>query len=267
MLASQAMREHHAFWHAGRQWKNLSPSDRTFLEQRHYHAPRQTGEAGAGLDFLAMHRNMIVMVNQQLAGLHDPAYPQVQGWHPIPFNHADADYPMPPAWPGADQSVRDAKSQAVTTQWEQAVNHRYESTNWLATQALDAVGSEIEQGIHNWLHMHWASEHWFKNQPGQDENDVRNDFLGSTYSSHVNKRFWKLHGWIDDRITQWKQATQQVVDFSNVWEGPGGHQHHMMMATLEIKAPPQKPAPKVPESLRKFFDTFFANALSDSVTK
>jgi len=235
MLASQAMRQHHEFWHLGRQWNNLDNETRTFLEQRQYHAPRQARTPGAGLDFLGMHRNMISMVNQQLATLHYPTYPQVQGWHPIPFNHADIDYPMPPVWPGAEAFVRDAKSLAATNYWQQAVTQRYENNNWLATQSIDAVGTEIEQGIHNWLHVHWASEPWFREGQGKDENDVRNDFLGSTYSSHVNKRFWKLHGWIDNRITQWEQVNNQQADFSNVWDGPAGHQHHMM-APLNNKA-------------------------------
>ena len=30
--------------------------------------------------------------------------------------------------------------------------------------------------------------------------------LADFYSSHVNPIFWKLHGWIDDRINDWLQA-------------------------------------------------------------
>lgn len=36
--------------------------------------------------------------------------------------------------------------------------------------------------------------------------DPRYDFLGEFYSSHVNPLFWRLHGWVDDRIEDWYQA-------------------------------------------------------------
>jgi hypothetical protein len=42
------------------------------------------------------------------------------------------------------------------------------------------------------------------------------DWLGDTYSSHVNSVFWKLHGWIDDRITQWA-TVNNVADIT--WTG------------------------------------------------
>jgi len=29
------------------------------------------------------------------------------------------------------------------------------------------------------------------------------DYLGEFYSSHVNPIFWRLHGWVDDRIDDW----------------------------------------------------------------
>src|SRR5690348_17642059 len=41
----------------------------------------------------------------------------------------------------------------------------------------------------------------------------RYDWLGEFYSSHVNPVFWRLHGWIDDRIDDWYQAHE--------WKHPG----------------------------------------------
>ena len=32
------------------------------------------------------------------------------------------------------------------------------------------------------------------------------DYLGDFYSSHVNPVFWRLHGWVDDRIEDWFNA-------------------------------------------------------------
>jgi hypothetical protein len=36
--------------------------------------------------------------------------------------------------------------------------------------------------------------------------DPKYDYLGEFYSSHVNPVFWRLHGWIDDRIEDWFSA-------------------------------------------------------------
>jgi hypothetical protein len=182
-----------------------------------------TGQSGAGLDFLFMHRQMIRHVNQMLAQIADPNYPQVQGWAPIPWDHNDADWPMPAAF---NTQVQWAKDPALTGQFQTAVAQKLENNTWLQMVSLDAFATEMETGIHNWLHMHWAAQPWYTGAPGQDPDDLRNDYLGSTYSSHVNKAFWKLHGWIDDRIGQWELASGQVADFSQSWEGPAPHGPH-----------------------------------------
>ena len=36
------------------------------------------------------------------------------------------------------------------------------------------------------------------------------DYLGDFYSSHVNPLFWRLHGWVDDRIEDWYNAHEAV---------------------------------------------------------
>ena len=67
------------------------------------------------------------------------------------------------------------------------------------------------------MHMRWSSQptmHRTDADPTQPDaiiptafDDPGYDFLGDTYSSHVNYIFWKLHGWIDNRIEDWKAAT------------------------------------------------------------
>jgi hypothetical protein len=227
-LASRAMREHHAIWHQVRSaWNRMTQAERTRFIAQGWRPPRLNPfdgapDPGAGRDFLFMHRRMIEQVNARLATLGDASYPRVTGWSPIPFDHADAEWPMPPMYQGGSAA---AKNQSATTRWSQAVSERHQNDAWLRTVSLDAMGSEIENGIHNWLHMHWASEPWFKGAPGQDRDDPRNDYLGSTYSSHVNSAFWKLHGWIDDRIGQWERANGTAADWTGAWEGPGHHMH------------------------------------------
>jgi hypothetical protein len=231
MLASPEMRIHHARWHYVRdRWNELPAAEQTQLESEGWKPPRLTGEPNAGIDFLYMHRRMIEHVNAMLATIGDPAYPSVAGWSPIPWNHADADWPMPPVY---HPDVAWAKEQSLTDLFQARVANRYESNSWLAARTLDAVGSEIESGIHNWMHMHWSDAPWYTGAPGQDPDDVRNDYLGSTYSSHVNKAFWKLHGWIDGRIGQWAAASRTTADLSMGWEGPPhGHGPEAAMAPI-----------------------------------
>ncbi len=250
MLASAEMRSHHAIWHFVRNhWHALDAADRASYAAEGWEPPRLNPlprpedpvpapprDPGAGLDFLFMHRRMIEHVNELLSEEQDPAYPRVEGWAPIPWDDDDPDWPMPPVY---DPDVADSKDPSVTAMYQAEVAATFESDAWLASQDLDTVGATIEDGIHNWMHMHWSAAPWFTGAPGQDPNDVRNDYLGSTYSSHVNKVFWKLHGWIDDRIGQWERASGRQADFTGSWEGPTSHSHHGIQSIERPLRPPE----------------------------
>ncbi|MBN0056074.1 PvdJ/PvdD/PvdP-like protein, partial [Pseudomonas aeruginosa] len=98
---------------------------------------------------------------------------------------------------------------------------QYQDPEYLAKLTLGQFGSEMELGMHDWLHMRWASvtrdpsngapvmsdrvpsdfsPRWFRPE---------NDFLGDQFSSHVNPVFWSFHGWIDDRIEDWYRAHER----------------------------------------------------------
>ena len=262
MLASPEMREHHATWHLVRdRWHAMSQAERQPFVDQHWAPPRLNPrrwpadelpapprDPGSGLDFLFMHRRMIEHVDALLAEIGDPDYPRITGWDPIPWDHDDPDWPMPPNYPDGPPQPKDP---AVTTRWRNEVAQKYENDAWLEAVTLDDLGAEIENGIHNWMHMHWASDPWFKDLQGQDENDPRNDYLGSTYSSHVNETFWKLHGWIDDRIGQWERATGERADFSDSWEGPS-HSDHMAATVSLARERPLLSAEQRAQS-RRFF--------------
>ncbi len=273
-LAELSVREHHATWHYVRdRWHQMSAAERQPFITLDWKPPRlnpvrRNGEPvpplpdpGAGVDFLAMHRAMIRDLNEHLSEIGDPAYARAEGWAPIPWDHSDPDWPMPPDYPNGAPW---AKAQAETDRWEALVRERYENDEWLAGVSLDQLGSELERGIHNWLHMHWASRPWYRGLPGQREDDVRNDYLGSTFSSHVNKAFWKLHGWIDDRIAQWERVHGTTADLSDAWNGPaGGHHsgHHDHLWASESAAPP----PLLTDGQRAFAETFFVGIVPDDV--
>lgn len=242
LLASEQTRTHHVRWHYVRDsWTTLSAVQQAFYTRLGWNPPRLRSESGAGLDFLWMHRHMIEHVNRMLADptIADPLYSQVVGWNPIPWNHTDGEWPMPPAYPATaryDASNPLMKDQRVTTFFEQEVTNKYENPAWLATVALDAFGTEIENNIHAWMHMHWSALPWFIGASGQDQLDPQHDYLGDPFSSQVNLVFWKLHGWIDDRIVQWETVNNQQADFSNSWEGPPGT-HPVETAPLFFAAP------------------------------
>ncbi|MGH8948603.1 MAG: hypothetical protein ACRDXF_07060, partial [Acidimicrobiia bacterium] len=82
--------------------------------------------------------------------------------------------------------------------------------------------------IHNSMHIRWAatpgSSLPFPEAPTQVEaaippewDDPAYDFLLETYSSHVNPIFWKLHGWIDDRVENWKVVNGVLGN--DFWKG------------------------------------------------
>lgn len=94
----------------------------------------------------------------------------------------------------------------------------------LGTLSLGALGNLIEFTIHNWMHNRWASyngailpdpktgelkqRETFDFDPMWD--DPKYDYLGEFYSSHVNPLFWRLHGWVDDRIEDWFNAHESI---------------------------------------------------------
>lgn len=254
-LASEQMREHHMIWHYVRvMWPTMNPQLRERLRDDGWMPPRLATAPGAGVDFLGMHREMIRKINQLLKIAADATYQRVQGWDPIPWDHADAEWAMPPQYPGGPSA---AKEQLQTDGWRMTAARRYERVEWLRAIELDALGTELESGIHNWLHMHWASEPWFHGALGQDRNDPRNNYLGDTYSSHVNKAFWKLHGWLDDRIGAWERATGRDADLSGAWLGPPIH-HHIGPVTESRRDA------LATDDMMTFSRNFFANRLAES---
>jgi hypothetical protein len=113
----------------------------------------------------------------------------------------------------------------------------------LGTLSLGALGNLIEFTIHNSMHNRWANDNGaslpdpntgdlkqrgtFDFDPMWD--DPKYDYLGEFYSSHVNPLFWRLHGWVNDRIEDWFNAHESMQpgeiqrrDYNGVsWFKPG----------------------------------------------
>lgn len=256
MLADERVRTHHHLWHFVRSrssWESLPAQDRARLQADGWKAPRFEEDAGSGLDFLGMHRHMIHMVNAALASAADPDWPAVIGWSPIPWSDTDPDWPVPawqttpPAWATAAQwaAFTEIAERARTPQRVQAMQQiagRLNDPVRLRQMTLDELGSAMEWSIHGWMHIRWSGAP----HPEGFSSEPSNDWLFVPWSSHVNKHFWKLHGWIDERIGVWEAATGEQADLSGAWSGPPGvvhHDGHMADPQLLSVLPPRETVP------------------------
>ncbi len=296
LMAAPEHRYHHQLWHASRDsWAGLTDAKKAALRSLGWQPGPSGSERpslsadrlrnGSGEDFLFMHRRMV----QTVKALD----PSIRAWRSVPSQGALASFAqgveavrignldgnaLAPAWIVPDDpdltswlhSLREQSTyQAVFQAWERM----YTDRRYLATLSLGELGSRIEFSIHNWMHMRWTS---VTRDPSTDPRrrgtpipegratldfdpkwlDPQYDHLGETFSSHVNPIFWRLHGWVDDRIEDWfaaqdaerpgtvKRATLDGVRWFEVdgkwvtctapWEGPlhaavtpmhAGHDH------------------------------------------
>ncbi len=263
MMASHDHRLHHYLWHQVRNsWWLYSDSERNQIRQLGWEPPRPAYvrnsnprqldvSNNSGEDFLYMHRVMIASVNQRLREIGDATYPKVEGWKSIPTPN-DSEYPVPPTWETGDQGLNDylrnVKSDDFYNQRIKPLETQFTDKGYLKTVSLGELGARLEFTIHNWLHMRFCSQ-IDEIRPDPDEfstnidpkwDDPNYDWLGDTYSSHVHPTFWKLHGWVDDRIEDWKVANNVVgeIQWIGKWLGdmPGHPAPHSLHSILSVDA-------------------------------
>jgi len=271
--ASRGHRLHHFLWHETRnRWllpeepNGLTDAVKLTLHQLGWEPPRPALNAQgrpmldnfSGEDFLYMHRQMIGRVNDQLRQIGDPGYPRIEGWREIPAP-GDTDYPVPPAW--YITTIDDAERRRQIVERLQTVKsddffhkhfrfweRQFGDPVYLRGMSLGELGARLEFTIHNQLHNRFSAQP-FGDRPDPEPNptgsiptawdDPRYDYLGDTYSSHVHSVFWKVHGWVDDRIEDWRYANGAFgpIVWQGTWEGvrpvvqpagivPAGHGDH-----------------------------------------
>ena len=256
MLASRRHRLRHAVWHTIRmQWHALKDAPGTVakLQKRGWWPTRPPFDEtralildnGAGEDFLFMHRKMIQMLQEAhaQAGVTPP-----RGWTALPstdvpqvvyteqtvpgarvfvFDPEASGSMVPP--PARDDAVdRMMKSSAFLNGLMRPLQGLFQSPRFLSALTLGQLGNLLEFTIHGWMHIRWTYTTYdpttgdpigrsslFDIDPKWDV--PSNDDLGDFYSSHVHPLFWRLHGWIDERIEDWarinaKHLTPAVVD-------------------------------------------------------
>ncbi|CAN5268436.1 hypothetical protein BH10PLA2_BH10PLA2_11690 [soil metagenome] len=198
---------------------------------------------GSGEDFLFMHRQMILAVNSmaKMAGNEPiPAWstlpapgslvvePNFDNPNPVlpPPGNPDG-YAVPSGWIDPNDEVTNRRIHRLKSDghywsrmrwWER----EFKNPQYLSQLTLGELGSLLEFSVHNDMHMRWTS---MPRDPrdgstlvaGRLAEDIRDlwdnplyDFLGEFYSSHVNPVFWRLHGWIDNRINDWFDAHEAV---------------------------------------------------------
>jgi len=153
----------------------------------------------------------------------DPDYSQIVPTLPPPGNPTG--FSVPASWspPGAEtmsqrlQALKSAEFYWSRMRWW---DRQYKDPAYLATLSLGELGTLIEWTVHNDMHMRWASvpRDPKTNEPvpqGRQDWDIdpawdddRYDHLGEQYSSHVNPVFWRLHGWVDNRVEDWFNARE-----------------------------------------------------------
>ena len=199
---------------------------------------------GAGEDFLFMHRKMIAMVrheydiqkvppieswkilprpNVQQFSYSEQDDPTNPGRKIYRFNPSESGYMVPPATPlllsqlpGFSDTLKFLKSPDFFRLVMAQLERQFRRQSYLSALSLGALGNLLEFTIHNQMHMRWSS---ISRDPKTDEpamkdsfdfdakwDDPKYDYLGDFYSSHVNPLFWRLHGWVDDRIEDWFNA-------------------------------------------------------------
>ncbi|MGV6848137.1 MAG: hypothetical protein ACWA5A_07145 [Marinibacterium sp.] len=272
MQASRSMRLRHELWHFVRAvWGNpdFPEQGRQILRDLDWALPEDRAPFAAdgtllldnfsGEDFLFMHRDMIRMTDMALAAQGEPP---ISRWSEIPAP-GDADFPVPPVWTFADPNRSDEQNQATTQFLTTVKSDAYFETTMrvrasflsnpsnLGRLSLGALGNLAEMTIHNRMHMRWAADPGGY-RPGVNILDpaagdarwdvVEYDYLGDTYSSHVNPHFWYLHGWIDNLVDAWAAARGLTdIPWTGTWlggpdlTGDGGGM--MAMAHESVPAP------------------------------
>lgn len=243
VLIAPEHRLFHQLWHASRdKWHTLSEDKRNALRGIGWQPGPRGAERdargndkdrnGSGVDFFFMHRHMLGMARrfQDLPSwsrfpLPQPELVRDRAGFARYFDNHDG-FALPPTWlaSGDDDYTRwvsDIKLSDTYHSNFEVWESQYRDPRYLSRLTLGQFGSELELGLHDWLHMRWASVprdpsngapvpfardpadfavRWF---------EAVNDFLGDPFSSHVNPVFWHFHGWIDDRLEDWFRAHER----------------------------------------------------------
>jgi len=255
LMGSRHMRYHHFLWHNLRElWHNLDQDTRTTISKLGWEPPRPSLDASynviednnSGEDFLYMHKQMVKKVNEIVAGT---PYNKVVGWTRIP-DLTNTEYAVPAPYTvewdaGFTTVVADLKSDNFYLNTIKPEEDNMMDPAYLRGLDLGDFGAKLEYGIHKYAHLRFSTKKaniGLRNTgvanptPDIDEiwDNLQYDWLGDAYSSHVNPWFWKIHGYVEDRIEAWRVANGlRTIVWKGTWQGgPMGQLENLFKAGL-----------------------------------
>jgi hypothetical protein len=226
----------HLQWHTERRWDQLPPPALEYAERQGWHrAEHQEGDAGNGVEFLAMHRAMIQLLSEA-----DPsAKPVLAGWSSPPTDPHDATDPLPDNGTTAfdpemlaaiDRLEHHLESFGSEDELGLYIETWYRPTrDQPKTRAVDRTA-----GVHNYLHQRF-----------QDPASPMD--LGNPSLNLLNPRFWRLHGWIDHVWTAYRAQTGKHdtdADYRALLDAAKAHM------SMRMKAPPEAPPASLIDAVR-----------------
>lgn len=223
-LATHEHRDWHATWHKIRreiqgdgvnsfdapaelvaQWQRSGwiPADVTGFINDHRIGGRLAGE-----DFFYMHRQMIKMLQIELAHQGKPC---IAPWSDLPTSALDPVWQVPRTMlKGGDSVARNQAEQNYLNEIR-ALTADLLEPRYLKSVSLSQFGSDVEAAIHGKLHLLYAdAKHSCSDL--ETDNRVECDELTHDRTAHLNIHFWKLHGFIDSLVGKWLSAN----DFSTI---------------------------------------------------
>ncbi len=237
-LNQQGWGRHHLEWHTTRRWDLLAEADIEWAQRQGWRrATLQEGTPGNGLEFLAMHRVMLRTLSKKA-----PRYASLfAGWKQVPTDPRDRADPLP----GGDDSGFDVEMQKALARLEtqlDGIKSDDELGLFLETTLRPsrtnprARAKDKRAGLHNYLHNRFTD--------AGSKIDI-----GDPSVNLANKRFWRLHGWIDAVWTRWR-ALKGLGDDAPAYARALALAEAEMSAHGGVRSPRPEP---IPETLRHIF--------------
>lgn len=221
----------HLEWHSVRRWDLLPPAAVEYAQRQGWsRAPRQEGEAGNGVEFLAMHRAMLEVLVQQAPDAR--AY--FTGWAAPPTDPHDARDPLPHGALTAFDPDMLAALDRVEHHLdgfasEDELGLYLETAMRPTTGHPEARAADRSTGVHNYLHNRF--------QDPQSPID-----MGNPQVNLLNPRFWRLHGWIDHVWAAYRAQAHLSDDdpaYRKEMDVARGAMTMKMKGTMTREPPPQ----------------------------
>ncbi len=242
-MASRPYRMHNYLWHEVRNnWSTYPKNVQRKLRQAGWEPPRPAADEkglpnltdDSGEDYLYMHRQLIRYANGILGDVsdpnYDPNYRRIEGWIELP-PPGDPHFPVPPPWfdpqdPVVSRFFARSKSDVTFEKSFRSWEGMFTDPGFLGAVSLGALGTLIQFRLWAAVRWRWAAIPGGRRpDPGPTEDETipiewdhpRYDYLADTYSMQVNPVYWKFHGWVDDRIEDWKLVNGVLSN--EFWKG------------------------------------------------